>query len=231
MTWKPRLRTIVASLGAVVALGVAQAGLDDVAAARVQGAAQAPRYEVDPFWPKPLPNHWVLGNAIGVWVDARDNVWIVHRGSDTLAANEKALELKAGDCCAGAPGVLAFDKARQPGPALGRSRAGLRLARLEPRHLRRPHRHGVDWRQRPGRLAHHEVHPGRQVRGAVRQAQRAGDRQEREGAANLHARQQRSRRTSAGSPRSSSSRRPTRPTSPTATSTGASPCSMPRPAR
>ena len=88
-----------------------------------QGAAQAPRFEVDPFWPKPLPNHWVLGNAIGVWVDDRDHVWIVHRGSATLADNEKALELKAGDCCAGAPPVLAFDAAGQPGAALGRARA------------------------------------------------------------------------------------------------------------
>jgi hypothetical protein len=124
MTGKPRPRTIGALIVVAVALWAAQSALDGVAAARSQGAAQAPRYEVDPFWPKPLPNHWVLGNAIGVWVDARDNVWIVHRGSDTLAANEKALELKAGDCCAGAPGVLAFDKAgtliqRWGGPGQG----------------------------------------------------------------------------------------------------------------
>jgi len=78
--------------------------------AQAQNAAQAPRFEVDPFWPKPLPNHWVLGNAIGIWVDNSDNVWIVHRGSDTLADNEKALELKAGECCAGAPPVLVFDR-------------------------------------------------------------------------------------------------------------------------
>jgi hypothetical protein len=81
-----------------------------VANAQAQSAAQAPRFEVDPFWPKPLPNHWLLGNAIGVWADAQDNVWIVHRGSDTLAANEKGLETKSSDCCAGAPGVLAFDR-------------------------------------------------------------------------------------------------------------------------
>jgi DNA-binding beta-propeller fold protein YncE len=120
----PRRRVVVTAIVGCAALGLAQAALDQVAAARSQGAAQAPRFEVDPFWPKPLPNHWVLGNAIGVWVDARDNVWIVHRGSDTLAANEKALELKAGDCCAGAPGVLAFDKAgnliqRWGGPGQG----------------------------------------------------------------------------------------------------------------
>ena len=35
------------------------------------GTVQAPRFEVDPFWPKPLPNHWLLGSAIGVWVDER----------------------------------------------------------------------------------------------------------------------------------------------------------------
>ena len=40
---------------------------------------QAPQFEVDPFWPKPLPNHWVMGMTIGVSVDAQDHVWIVHR--------------------------------------------------------------------------------------------------------------------------------------------------------
>jgi hypothetical protein len=73
------------------------------------GTVQAPRFEVDPFWPKPLPNNWVLGQTIGVWVDEQDVIWIVHRGSATLADNEKALELKNGECCAAAPPVLAFD--------------------------------------------------------------------------------------------------------------------------
>ena len=89
------------------ALFAAQSALLRVAAK--QPGVQAPRFEVDPFWPKPLPNHWVLGNAIGVWVDEQDVVWIINRGSATLAANEKALELKTGDCCAGAPPVLAYD--------------------------------------------------------------------------------------------------------------------------
>ncbi|MCC7153491.1 MAG: hypothetical protein IT161_02890 [Bryobacterales bacterium] len=38
---------------------------------------EAPRFEVDPFWPKPLPNHWVIGAVIGVAVDGNDNVWIL----------------------------------------------------------------------------------------------------------------------------------------------------------
>jgi DNA-binding beta-propeller fold protein YncE len=76
-----------------------------------QTSVEAPYFEVDPMWPKPLPNHWVLGMSIGVSVDARDHVWMVHRGSSTLANMEKGLELKppTSECCAGAPPVLEFD--------------------------------------------------------------------------------------------------------------------------
>jgi len=72
---------------------------------------QAPYFEVDPLWPKPLPNHWILGSTIGVSVDERDHVWIIHRGSSTLDNNEKGLELNppTGECCAAAPPVLEFD--------------------------------------------------------------------------------------------------------------------------
>jgi len=92
-------------------LAVGQAALDKTAAAQAQGAVMAPRFEVDPLWPKPLPNHWVLGSTIGVWVDTDDHVWIIHRSSATLANNEKPLEMKTGECCAGAPPVLEFDQA------------------------------------------------------------------------------------------------------------------------
>ncbi|MFO1329242.1 MAG: hypothetical protein U1F56_17915 [Rubrivivax sp.] len=75
-----------------------------------QGAqVQAPVFEVDPLWPKPLPNHWLLGMAIGIWVDERDHVWIIHRGAATLHDNERALDLKVGECCSAAPPVLEFD--------------------------------------------------------------------------------------------------------------------------
>jgi hypothetical protein len=99
-----------AYLGLLTVLGAAHAALERAALAQSKTAVQAPRFEVDPFWPRPLPNHWVLGQTIGAWVDDQDVVWIVHRSSATLADNEKALELKAGECCAGAPPVLAFDR-------------------------------------------------------------------------------------------------------------------------
>ena len=80
-------------------------------AGQSRNSVQAPYFEVDPMWPKPLPNHWVLGSTIGVSVDERDHVWIIHRGSATLGNHEKGLELNppTGECCAGAPPVLEFD--------------------------------------------------------------------------------------------------------------------------
>ena len=108
-----RTRTAIVGaslLGLLVTLGITQAVLEKTAAAQTKGAVQAPRFEVDPLWPKPLPNHWILGSTIGVWVDSDDHVWIIHRSSATLGNNEKTLETKQGECCAGAPPVLEFDQ-------------------------------------------------------------------------------------------------------------------------
>jgi DNA-binding beta-propeller fold protein YncE len=99
-----------AVLALVIALGACQAVLQNRVDAQAR-TVQAPVFEVDPLWPKPLPNHWLLGAAIGIWVDEQDNVWIIHRSSATLSDNEKALELKVGECCRGAPPVLVFDPA------------------------------------------------------------------------------------------------------------------------
>ncbi len=63
---------------------------------------QVPTFRVDPFWPKPLPNRWIIGAVAGVAVDSRDHVWIVHRPS-TLQPNETRAIWKA------APPVLEFD--------------------------------------------------------------------------------------------------------------------------
>jgi DNA-binding beta-propeller fold protein YncE len=98
-------------LALLVALGVGQSMMQRAAAAQQSGTVQAPRFEVDPMWPKPLPNHWVLGNTIGVWVDDQDVIWTINRSSASLADVEKALDLKNGECCAGAPPVLAYDRA------------------------------------------------------------------------------------------------------------------------
>ncbi|HVY63402.1 MAG TPA: hypothetical protein VHH11_01120 [Gammaproteobacteria bacterium] len=71
----------------------------------------APRFEVDPFWPKPLPNHWLLGSAVGVAVDSRDHVWIIHRQASLNPRTEAGVPLTSppGECCSAAPPVLEFD--------------------------------------------------------------------------------------------------------------------------
>jgi len=94
----------------LAALGIGQAALDRVAA---EGkSVQAPRFEVDPMWPKPLPNHWLLGNVIGVGVDFQDHIWIVHRSAATLDRKEiyAAADPPLADCCIGAPPVIEFDQ-------------------------------------------------------------------------------------------------------------------------
>jgi hypothetical protein len=97
-------------IAALLALGVLEHALEQRAAAQTQ--VMAPRFEVDPLWPKLLPNHWVVGQAIGVTVDDQDHVWIVHR-DNLLGANETAAsqDPPTASCCVKAPPVLEFDPA------------------------------------------------------------------------------------------------------------------------
>jgi NHL repeat-containing protein len=74
--------------------------------------AQGPSYRVEPLWPQPLPNHWVLGSVTGVAVDAQDHVWVTHRGADSLEGNEKGMMANpptSALCCVAAPFVLELD--------------------------------------------------------------------------------------------------------------------------
>src|SRR5271169_1618216 len=113
------LRTGTTFAGLLIALGIASTIVDRKASVEAS-TVQAPRFEVDPMWPKPLPNHWVMGNTIGVSVDARDHIWIIHRqGSleameDYAATNPPGPKRRAGvveaECCLPAPAVLEFDE-------------------------------------------------------------------------------------------------------------------------
>ena len=102
-----RTRWAVLALGAVIvslALGQRQ-----LAAALEREATVAPSFEVDPLWPRPLPNGWLLGMVIGLGIDSRDHVFIVHRGAATLNARTEGGYPLVGACCASAPPVLEFD--------------------------------------------------------------------------------------------------------------------------
>jgi DNA-binding beta-propeller fold protein YncE len=83
--------------------------------AQMQGVptvADIPQFQVDPFWPKPLPNDWIVGQCAGVAVDADDNVWVIHRPR-TLTEREAGAvqDPPIADCCVPAPSVLQFNPA------------------------------------------------------------------------------------------------------------------------
>ena len=95
----------------LAALGVGSALLHKRAVVDA-AAVQAPRFEVDPMWPKPLPNHWVMGATIGLSVDSSDHIWIVHRqGSLERMETYAAQKPVASECCSPAPPVLEFNEA------------------------------------------------------------------------------------------------------------------------
>jgi len=76
----------------------------------------APKYQVDPSWPKPLPQRWVLGAVGAVCVDAHDHVLLLNRQEVLdvdLDAGEKAppiIELDAAGNVVHSWSEDAFDK-------------------------------------------------------------------------------------------------------------------------
>ncbi len=70
----------------------------------------APKFQPEPFWPKPLPENWILGQVAGIAVDGQDNIWIIHRPA-TLLDDEKGAQDNPPEtkCCKSAPPVLKFD--------------------------------------------------------------------------------------------------------------------------
>ena len=94
---------------AVVALALGFASLPSA-------TGQAPpSFTVDPLWPRPLPDHWLLGSVTGVAVDAQDHIWVVHRGYDSMTARTEigaaTSPRTSEECCVPAPPVLEFDGA------------------------------------------------------------------------------------------------------------------------
>ena len=176
---KGKVAVIATFFAVLIVLGFVSSRLEKRATVEASGM-QAPMFEVDPMWPKPLPNHWLLGMTIGVSVDSQDT-------SGSFTAKDRSIPRKptAGDASGlrllpPAPPVLEFDQAGNL-IQLGRPGTGLRLADIQPRHHRGLQRQRVDRRQRGGsadgdgqvgfaRTTDSEVYPGWEVPDADRQA-------------------------------------------------------------
>ncbi len=72
-------------------------------------AAEAPQFEVDPFWPKTLPNSWIIGQVGGIYVDSQDHVWINHRPRTLEERETRASTAPNVECCFAAPEIIEFD--------------------------------------------------------------------------------------------------------------------------
>ncbi|MEX2132172.1 MAG: 6-bladed beta-propeller [Pseudohongiellaceae bacterium] len=91
-------------------LGIGQNQLLDQSVGAASNDRMVPRFEVDPFWPQPLPNKWLLGRTIGVAADQQDHIYIVHRDTDDMfMSQELGLDLGRAECCTAAPPILEFD--------------------------------------------------------------------------------------------------------------------------
>jgi DNA-binding beta-propeller fold protein YncE len=92
---------------------------------------KTPGFVIDPSWPQPLPNNWLLGQIGGLYVDQHDHVWVYNRARSMTteeaglegplpgAKDEKGQPVNGigheraygpvADCCKAAPSVLEFD--------------------------------------------------------------------------------------------------------------------------
>ena len=94
----------------LVSFGCGEAPQVAPVADEISGADGIPQYAVDPSWPKPLPNNWILGQAAGIATDSEGHVWVLHRpGSLTDDERGAALDPPVSKCCISGPPVLEFD--------------------------------------------------------------------------------------------------------------------------
>ena len=99
------MRVLSAYVAAIflIVFGIVPVVSESVTVAQAQAQqGEAPSFQVDPSWPKPLPNNWTVGMVAGIAVDSRDHVWIVHRPTGAPAG-----DIEAGKVVA--PPVIEFD--------------------------------------------------------------------------------------------------------------------------
>src|SRR5688572_5436846 len=59
-------------------------------------------FEIDPYWPKPLPDKWIIGRTGGICADSHDHIVVTNRRDITAEEAETSLQ---------APSILIFDRA------------------------------------------------------------------------------------------------------------------------
>ena len=69
-----------------------------------------PHFKVDPYWPKQLPNDWIMGQVGGLAIDKDDHIWVLQRPRSSTKDELGASQVPPrSDCCVTTPSVLEFD--------------------------------------------------------------------------------------------------------------------------
>src|SRR6202163_1385226 len=85
MKTKKKTRATVITVLLILALGI----WGSLANGAKAVSGDIPQFKYDAYWPKPLPEGWVLGSVGSVCVDANDHVFAVTRGQ--LLPKERGL--------------------------------------------------------------------------------------------------------------------------------------------
>lgn len=108
---KTRICAVLVVLCAIATVATGGIAYAQVVAGQAVDADGAPRYRVDPFWPKPLPNKWSMQQIVGIHVDQMDHIWFLNRGRSALP-----IELTAEGnpspalCCVRGPELIEADQ-------------------------------------------------------------------------------------------------------------------------
>src|SRR5580658_8007874 len=105
--WKKGAKAIAVAIG-VYCLWTLVAGPGTRAQDKQE--KDAPIYKVDPYWPKPLPNKWIMQQVPTLTVDKDDHIWVLNRSRQIMPdENGASTTPPRADCCIVGPGVLEFD--------------------------------------------------------------------------------------------------------------------------
>src|SRR5688572_9102567 len=89
--WNPFVRALV--IGCFLATAFWNPFSQDSNVVLGQPSVTPNKFQVDPLWPKPLPNDWVTGEVSGTCVDSKDHVFIVTRTADPNNLTEREKEV------------------------------------------------------------------------------------------------------------------------------------------
>jgi sugar lactone lactonase YvrE len=129
------LRTNVLTAASFAALLLLTTAVRPTAEQAKPASTPAPSFKIDPTWPQEMPNHWIMGAVTGVFVDAKQHVWVAHlpevlteeelyeepwnvvtppapagRGGAATPAAPKEKPVQIATCCKAAPPILEFDQ-------------------------------------------------------------------------------------------------------------------------